>query len=249
MYILIAKIVRAYNEFLKRILKYSYTFLWKIYRTGKMNELTFDHEIDVFLRWPEAGQFQWGCIAAFNLWAINSFKTPSVLELGCSDGFYPFYFYRHIEKCRYLGVDLDKDNLKIANQRLKGTNCSVMYADFLRHMPIGDFSNIIWCESINMFTPIEQEEILGQIAKRLMKYNGILSGTGVLKKIGRQWKYYTYLFNSADELRGILNKYFTNVFVYTRDNMPDNAVFFMASNGGLPLDDNANGENGKMIRQ
>lgn len=236
MHLLIVKIIRVYNEFLKKMLQVGYAALRKAYRKTKMNELTFDHEIDVFLRWPQTGQFHWGGVAAFNLCAIHFFEEPSILELGCSDGFYPFYFYRHVKKSKYLGVDLDSDNLKIARKRLKGTNCTVINADFLLEMPNEDYSNVIWCESINMFSLAEQERIIKQVAIRLKKNRGILSGTGVLRSGGEQWKHYIYLFDSKEELRQMLSRYFLNVFVYTRDDMPDNAILFMASDGKLPFD-------------
>lgn len=230
------------NKRIKTLSK-SFKIQWILSDVVNENELTFDHEIDLYHRLLNEGQFWFGEIATFCIEALRAFNKPIVLELGCSDGFYAYYFYRHIPNMSYLGIDLDVPNLRKAEKRLvacskDGRELNVKNCDFLKDIPNGDYTNIMWFESINMFTEEEQEQILEKIACRLKERKGILCGDGVMMKPDKvQWSHYVSLWKNPEHVYSLLKKYFHNAYVYTMDNIPDDAIIFMASDGEMPVAD------------
>lgn len=64
--------------------------------------------------------------------------------------------------------------------------------------------------------------------------NGILSGSCEIKSDTEiQWKYYIGLFESEEELRNELGKYFKNILIVRPTSKM--SLYFMASNGRLPF--------------
>lgn len=238
-YKILINFVKWQNGRLKNKIGKSYSCLWRLESFFGRRPYSFNHEIDIYFRLKNDGNFHWGEIASFNVKAIHMYESPYVLELGCGDGFYADYFYKWIPNLKYVGCDLDELGISDARERLKEvSNFSFISGDFLKNMPLDNcaLTNVIMCETINMFSKEEQEEIIDGVAERLREKKGIFSGTAVLyDKKNPQWEYYIGLYEEPKELRELLETRFSNVLLYTRKNMPDNAIFFMASDGSLPF--------------
>lgn len=205
--------------------------------SNTLGVLSFNHDNDLFYRFPKYGMFGWGLIAALNLRTIYCFEKPYVLDLGCADGFYYRRFYSHIKSLKYIGCDIDKDSLEYINRYKKDNQCDAefLYMDFVENMPrpIGEseFTNIFWYASMHMFDDTTQKNILQNIKTRLGN-SGILSGSVSIRK--NDWKYCINPLDSEEQVMELLKKYFNHVYVYHDAGMGDDAIF-LASQSNIPL--------------
>lgn len=199
--------------------------------------LSFNHDNDLFYRFPKYGMFGWGLIASLNLRAIYCFKRPYVLDLGCADGFYYRRFYTHVKNLKYVGCDTDQDSLEYINRYKKNNPCNAefLYSDFAENMPWpvdeNRFTNIFWYASMHVFDDETQKNILQNIKDRLGD-DGILSGSVSIKK--NDWKYCINPLDNEKQVMKLLKEYFNHVYVYHDAGMGDDAVF-LASQGNMPM--------------
>lgn len=199
--------------------------------------LSFNHDNDLFYRFPKYGMFGWGLIAAINLRAIYCFEKPYVLDLGCADGFYYRRFYSHIKNLKYIGCDIDKDSLEYISRYQKNNQCEAefLYMDFVDNMPQplseDKFTNIFWYASMHMFDDATQNNILQNIKMRLGN-EGILSGSVNIRK--NDWKYCINPLDGEECVKELLKKYFNYVYVYHDAGMGDDAIF-LAGQSHIPF--------------
>lgn len=203
----------------------------------QLDVLSFNHDNDLFYRFPKYGLFGWGLIAALNLRAIYCFKKPYVLDLGCADGFYYRRFYSYVKKLKYIGCDIDPESLEYINRYKRNNPCDAEFfcLDFAENMPwpvdVNTFTNIFWYASMHMFDEEKQKNILQNIQMRLGN-DGILSGSVGIRK--NDWKYCINPFDSEKQVMKLLKKYFKHVYVYHDAGMGDDAIF-LASQSSIPL--------------
>lgn len=211
--------------------------IFEIKFSGKEGAVSFNHDNDLFYRFPKYGLFGWGLIASLNLRTLYCFKKPYILDLGCSDGFYYRRFYSHIKNLKYVGCDLDRDALGYINRYKKNNPCDAEFLclDFTENMPQpvdeNRFTNIFWYASMHMFDDETQKNILQNIKTRLGD-DGILSGSVGIRR--NDWKYCINPLNSEEQVMELLKKYFEHVYVYHDAGMGDDAIF-LASQSSIPL--------------
>lgn len=193
--------------------------------------LFYDHEITL-LRWAinKIQGLSWLDRGYNNLIYIRQFEKPIILELGCGNGFYTKKFYAIVSDAKVYACDFEKSALRRAEYD-KPENVTFIYADITNNMPIIDgVTNIIWDACINFFTTEVQEKLLKQIADRLDETGGVLSGSGVLTDDRKMWREYDHLFQSEDEVKDLMLKYFKYVRVYKGQKGDESTIFFAATN-------------------
>lgn len=199
--------------------------------------LSNDPDIHIYYRWPVEGHVGWAQQPIFNMWALSMFDKRYVLELGCANGWYYREFYSHLADLRYVGVDISEDTISEAKRKCKIKNkAEFLVADILCDLPLEheEVTNVFWYATMCMFSKKQRKNILSQIAKRLENKNGILSGSCEIKSDTEiQWKSYIGLFESEEELRNELGKYFKNILIVRPTSKK--SLYFMASNGRLPF--------------
>ena len=113
--------------------------LWK--DTTKMlgyNEITLSsHWSYNFITDPKRLGF---VLSRYKFAAKMSASNTTVLELGCSEGIGVPILLERVDS--YLGVDLDKDAIKVANVNMNSDKCKFIHDDFL-NKKYGKFETVI----------------------------------------------------------------------------------------------------------
>lgn len=211
-------------------------FLLQWYFPFTKSPLYFDHRISVY-GWKNGKDISWVERGVLNYENLILFKEPRVLELGCGDGFYSAYFYSKCPRAQIVACDLDEEAIKTANHIHRKDNVRYIVADFKKNMPCKntDLTNVIWDASINFFNDDEKKELLSEIAQRLNRKKGILSGLAVVEIPGKKtWKEFHSAFRNEEELRVLLGLFFKRVKVF-RGMRVDELVFFSATDGDYIL--------------
>ena len=227
------------NELEKQLLNIHQHIFEIKFSEKQMDVLSYNHDNDLFYRFPKYGVFGWGLIATLNLRAIYFFENPYILDLGCADGFYYRRFYSHIKNIKYVGCDIDKASLNYIKKNIKCTNAEFLYWDFTKSIPKTDegkkFTNILWFSSMHMFDNSTQKNILKNIVDNL-ESNGILTGSVCIRS--NDWKYCTNPFESEKQVETLLKEFFKYVYVYHDEGMGDDAIFWASQKNGFIIDGN-----------
>ena len=156
--------------------------------------------------------------------------------MGCADGWHYRHFYANMNDVEYVGCDIDEEAIIRAKKNSNHTNGRFLVENFEENMPCEDvdFTNVLWFNSMCMFEKNRRKVILKNIAKRLKAVGGVLSGSAMLRNENiYQWEHYVDLIDDVESLYSELHSFFENVYIC---NFSDkNNLFFMASDGRLPL--------------
>lgn len=204
---------------------------------GGDEPLSHNHLIDVYYRFPQEGVFDWGEIAFVNLRCIYMFHNPRVLDLGCADGFYYSMFYKYISDIEYIGYDIDNNAINKAKIDNEGDKkCTFLVRSFLTQFPDDDLgiTNVLWNSSIQMFMDDDIDCILKNIKKCLSGNKGILSGTATVIEKGKPaWEYCVNPYKKVGDVKHVLLKFFSYVYVYKDRGMGDMCFFVASDNDAL----------------
>ena len=212
--------------------KVLYFVEWKF--PGGRPPLSFDHDIELMYMWNK-GEIGWLERAEMNLFCIQKFEKPLVIELGCADGFYAFKFYSVVPDSKVIACGKDRKTIKRGAIKHNRDNITYKCLDFLHCMPhVEGVTNVIWDASINFFKRKEQEKILMEIKDMLSKRGGILSGCAVIEKGEAKWRYYDSLFYSTNEIEVLLKNFFLSVYVFESADK-SGMIYFWATDGELPF--------------
>jgi len=173
----------------------------------------FDHRMDLYYNWPH------------NLFWLergfrarkHMFKSCTVLDLCCGDGFYPRYFYSTI-----VGhVDAaDKDPSAIAHAKRWHSHPKIEYQvlDAVKEgFPRRSYDVIAWFESIEHFSEAEYKTVIKRIKEAIGK-NGTLVGSTTIvseERLGtKNWEHKNE-FTSVEKLREFFSRDFNDVEIDT----------------------------------
>lgn len=191
----------------------------------------FDHHLDLQYLWHKTRTpLSWER-GIFNLLAIR--EGAKLLELCCGDGFNAYYFYS-IRAGSVFAVDLDAEAIRSANRYYVAPNLRYEIADIRTQMPDELFDNIVWDASLEYFNEEEIERLMRSIKARLGS-NGVLSGYSIIQNYCHDE--HKYIFKSKSDLLNFLQPYFKNVKIFETQYPSRHNLYFYASEGGLPFDD------------
>jgi SAM-dependent methyltransferase len=195
-----------------------------------------DHFSDQFYAFRTLRNSFWVERGVFGLLAIK--PGADVLELCSGDGFNSYHFYA-LRASRVIAVDFDKTAVEHAKRNNQAGNVEFRLADIRTEMPEGMFDNVVWDAAIEHFTELEIAEIMTSIKQRL-KPGGVLTGytllelpTGIKSNIHHERE-----FRSMEDLRSFFEPYFENVKVFETIYPMRHNLYFFASDGILPFDEN-----------
>jgi SAM-dependent methyltransferase len=197
----------------------------------------FDHHIDLYYQWLATRNSLWLERGVFGSLAL---KGNGLLELACGDGFNARNFYSL--RSRYV-VACDFDPSAITNAEYKNPADNIRYvlADIRTSMPgaDGEFDNVVWDAAIEHFTADEIGNILREIKSKLSE-KGILSGYTIVERSDnvKHIQQHEYEFKGKEDLLLFLEPYFKNVRVFETIYPSRHNLYFWASDGILPFDDN-----------
>ena len=224
-----------------------FLYKWKMFAEWSIidNPENFDHHIDLYYLWGEYCYPHWLERGIYSIQALKMFEAPIVVELCCGDGFNAKHFYstsaKHIYACDY-----DLEIIRLASKQNKRDNITYKIADirsgikniFPEAFAGNEVTNIIWDAAIEHFTPDEVEKIMSDI-KTSLGERGILSGFGVVeRKGGKQLNFHQFEFKNMEDLKRFLSPWFANVIVFETIYENRHNLYFYASNGEIPFDNN-----------
>lgn len=168
-------------------------------------------------------------------------QDAEVLELCCGDGYNTFHFYSTRAKS-IIAIDYDAEVISHAKKYNQSKNIVFSICDIRTEIPIGKFNNVVWDASIGYFPEQEISIILANIKARLTD-NGILSGSTLLARTdGKSFSYTKYDFESKKDLCRFFEPHFKNVKIFETIYPTRHNLYFFASNGILPFDDDWDGQ-------
>lgn len=224
------------NSFLRKITGLGHIWQQRLeWEVGAEPEW-FNHFNDQFWQWRLTRNPLWVERGCFNLLAMN--QGANVLELCCGDGFNSYHFYS-IRAKKVLAVDFDKGAIAHAIKYNQTVNLTFEKRDIRNKFPSGKFDNVIWDAAIEHFTKSETKKILKKI-KNSLSNTGILSGYTILRADNENKLHplHEYEFKSKSDLLRFFTPFFRNVKVFETDYPKRKNLYFYASNGILPFDDN-----------
>ncbi len=206
-----------------------YQVQWGLYPQPEF----FDHHIDLYWHWGFSGNSLWVERGVFGGLAL---KGNNLLELSCGDGFNAKHFYSLRSK-KVIACDFDEVPLKVARSKNSAPNIEYVLADIRTNMPDGVFENITWDAAIEHFTEDEISKLMIDIKSRLTK-DGILSGYTLTEADDgiKSNSLHEYEFKDMADLKRFFEPHFKNVKVFETIYPSRHNLYFWASNGALPFD-------------
>lgn len=102
---------------------------------------------------------------------INPEDSDLILDSGCGDGLF-LVAISEICKCRLVGIDLDKKNLRLANGYLKGKSVRLIYGN-ITNLPFPDcYFDKVYCSEVLEHVSNDKKAVSEM--KRVLKKNGKL---------------------------------------------------------------------------
>jgi len=198
-----------------------------------MGETTewMDHYIDMYHQWPVDGVFLFAERGIYNCAAIR--PGAKLLDLCCGGGFNTKHFYAN-QGSRVVGADFDPDAIAYAKANNAANNIDFVLCDIREGIPSGPWDNICWDAAIEHFTADEIQAIMGSI-KSQMTGSGILSGYTFVEPGGAN-AYHEIAFTSCEDLKRFFTGHFRNVRVWETFNAGRHNLYFYASDGPVPFD-------------
>ncbi len=122
------------------------------------------------------------------------FKSPTILDVGCGQGRLA-ELLAAFSITRYLGIDLSAEAIQHARRRIRSP-ARFRVADLNAWHPPGQFSVIVFCESLNY--AIHPVSTLVRYARALEKDGAIIVSLVRHRNHGRIWKNAARHFRTAD---------------------------------------------------
>lgn len=143
--------------------------------------------------------------------------SKKVLDLGCNDGFGTHFLAEG--SLETVGVDFDKDAIKFATEE-KGINYIKFICEDFFDKVYGEFDGIVSFDVIEHIYPHNEERYMRTILKNLSQSGVFIIGTPSEESqkyskeniSGAHVNVYT-----GERLKEMLEKYFTNVFMFTQN--------------------------------
>lgn len=195
----------------------------------------FDHHIDLHHQWLQERNSLWVERGVFGGLALK--PDGALLELACGDGFNARNFYSL--RCReVVACDFDPAAIAAARRKNAAPNVRFELADIRTAMPAGQFDNIVWDAAIEHFTPVEIEGVLRDIKARL-RLGGVVSGYTITSPADGQKHlvHHEYEFVDKADLQRFLAPHFRRVTVFETVYPTRHNLYFWASDGTLPFDE------------
>ena len=195
----------------------------------------FDHFLDQYYYWRVSKNSLWLERGIFS--AVGIKQSGRVLEICCGDGFNAYHFYS-IKAKEVTCVDFDVRAIYHAEKGNYAPNINYKVCDIRHEIPNGGYDNIIWDAAIEHFTESEIDGIMQKILDRL-NCNGLLSGYTIVEKSDgiKHLEQHEYEFKSKEDLMRFFTPYFENVKVFETIYPTRHNLYFYASNGPLPFDE------------
>lgn len=194
----------------------------------------FDHFLDVYLQLRRSRNTFWMERGIFGMLALR--RGGNFLELCSGDGFNAHHFYAPFAN-RHVAVDFDADAIAHAQRYNRHETIEYRLADIRTDVPEGPFDTVLWDAAIEHFTEEEIADLMAAIKKRLTP-EGCLSGyTVVAQEGGKHLCHHEREFHSMADLSDFLAPYFRNVRVFETIHPERHNLYFYASDGVLPFDE------------
>lgn len=194
----------------------------------------FDHHIDQHHLWSTSrASFPWER-GIFSSLAIRD--GAQVLDLCCGDGFNAYHFYS-LRSAHVTAIDFDQNAISHARRNFKAPNLEYMCGDIRSELPSGPFDNIVWDAAIEHFTEEEIASLLQNI-RGILSPDGTLSGYTIVELPSgeKSLHQHEYEFHSKEDLARFLTPHFRNVQVFQTTYPQRTNLYFWASDGELPFD-------------
>ncbi len=190
----------------------------------------FDHYCDQFYLFRKTQNPLWVERGIFGLLAIK--QNANVLEICCGDGFNAYHFYS-IRAGQIVSVAIPHAKKYNEAKNVEYRLCDIRYA-----MPEGMFDNIVWDAAIEHFTEAEIDKLMGDIKARL-KPNGIVTGYTIVELPSgkKSLTHHEREFKSKEDLKSFFEPHFKHVKVFETIYPVRHNLYFYASDGVLPFDD------------
>jgi len=155
----------------------------------------------------------------------------SLLEIGCSEGFFIRMFLDSKEKI--VGIDFDEEEISFANSNIRSDNIRFICCDFLEYRTNEIFESVISFDVIEHIMP-DKEDIFMENICSLLDADGIaIIGTPNLdaavkhqSELSAKWHVNLYSF---ERLLKLGDKYFHNAFLFSsNDEMIHTGFYPMA---------------------
>lgn len=191
----------------------------------------FDHYIDLHYGWTRTGNPQAWERGIFNLLALR--PGGKLLELCGGDGFNARYFYA--AKSAYItSIDINRQAVAHANRLHGSYRIRFLLGDIRSDIPSGQFDNVVWDSALCLFPPAEAEAILRTLKTRMLP-GGVLSGHIGYEPENTALNAVRY--DSIEELELRLKPVFENVRIFSTRHDGRYNLYFYASDGPVPFDD------------
>ncbi len=193
-----------------------------------------DHFCDQYYQFRKFQNPLWVERGTFGLLAIR--QGAEVLELCCGDGYNSYHFYS-TRAGKIISVDFDKNAIPHAKKFNQAKNIEFRLSDIRYDMPEGKFDNVIWDAAIEHFTEEEIDSIMGNIKQRL-KPGGVLTGYTLVESATGQKSltHHEREFKSKEDLKSFFEPHFKRVKVFETIYPSRHNLYFFASDGVLPFD-------------
>lgn len=194
----------------------------------------FDHYCDQFYQFKKTQNPLFLERGIFGLLAMK--QGANVLELCCGDGYNAYHFYS-IRANKIISVDFDIDAIIHAKKFNQAYNVEFKLCDIRNEMPEDVFENVIWDAAIEHFTEKEIDKIMSSIKHRLTP-DGVLSGYTIVESPTgeKSLTHHEREFKSKEDLKSFFEPHFKNIKVFETIYPSRHNLYFYASDGILPFD-------------
>ena len=191
----------------------------------------YDHYIDLHYGWTRTGNPQAWERGIFNLMALR--PGGKVLELCSGDGFNARYFYS-AKAADITSIDLNPQAVSHARKYHRSGEIVFKQGDVRTDIPDEKFDNVIWDSAICLFTHEETDSILRTLKTRLVE-DGIVCGHIGFEPDQTDLNVSRYA--RIDDLAVRLTPFFHNTRIFSTTYANRLNLYFYASDGSLPFDD------------
>ncbi|MBU1626637.1 class I SAM-dependent methyltransferase, partial [bacterium] len=185
----------------------------------------FDHRIDLFT-WSGHLNPHWVERGVYSYEVMKSGCT--VLDLGCGDGFYPYYFYS-IVASRIDAIDIEPSAITHARKFHNHSKIHYYQQDIVSDsFPADNYDIVTWDGAIGHFSKDEIQVIMSKI-RDVLGQSGTLTGYEVIEtKENKSWDHKIAL-TSVGNLKRLLNQYFPYVGIFETFSPGRHNVYFRCS--------------------
>ena len=201
------------------LLYYSHLFWRQWYKTKPH---WFDHRLDLY-RWSVHQNSHWVERGVYS----KEVMTPgcNVLDIGCGDGFYAYYFYAKMAS-KIDCVDIDEDAIRHAKKLYKHSKINFFLLDaVIDEFPGENYDVIALDGAIGHFT-YDQLKILLPKIKKALKTKGIFVGFENMEDEETQSWDHPIALSKKEDFYNLLSPYFPRVEILYLTSPGRNNIYF-----------------------